>query len=179
MLPVLHETRLPIRSPQADGNLQPRTNRFLGKASPDLPAALQNVVEYRKSGLSLNHIVGCPLDCGYCVRHLFGNFDMKQPRLILDDADAVNALVNNSTFRPHTTPIQLLNRATDPFLSNVKEHLHRTLRLLDDRQLTNPVLIITRWRVDLRDVERLEELRHLRVTILVTWSGILDTSSPW
>ena len=68
-----------------------------------------------------------------------------------------------------------MHEATDPFLSNVKEHLHRTLRLLDDKQLTNPVLIITRWRVDLRDVERLEELRHLRVTILVTWSGILDT----
>ena len=29
---------------------------------------LLEVVEYRKSGLSLNWIIGCPLNCGYCVR---------------------------------------------------------------------------------------------------------------
>ncbi|HEY5990505.1 MAG TPA: hypothetical protein VIV12_29560, partial [Streptosporangiaceae bacterium] len=34
------------------------------------------IVGYRKSGLSLNHIIGCPLDCGYCVRHFWGNFDV-------------------------------------------------------------------------------------------------------
>ena len=43
-------------------------------APANLPASLKDVVDYRKSGLSLNHIVGCPLDCGYCVRHLFQNF---------------------------------------------------------------------------------------------------------
>jgi len=35
-----------------------------------LPARAREVVEYRKSGLSLNHIQGCPLDCAYCIRHL-------------------------------------------------------------------------------------------------------------
>ncbi|GAA3853959.1 hypothetical protein GCM10022243_19420 [Saccharothrix violaceirubra] len=44
---------------------------------------LTEVVEYRKSGLSLNWIVGCPLDCGYCVRRLFGNFGMKVPRAVV------------------------------------------------------------------------------------------------
>ncbi|MDX6331486.1 MAG: hypothetical protein QOI83_3869 [Streptomycetaceae bacterium] len=28
-----------------------------------LPERAREVVEYRKSGLSLNHIQGCPLDC--------------------------------------------------------------------------------------------------------------------
>jgi hypothetical protein len=28
-----------------------------------LPEPAREVVEYRKSGLSLNHIQGCPLDC--------------------------------------------------------------------------------------------------------------------
>lgn len=31
----------------------------------NLPARAREVVEYRKSGLSLNHIQGCPLDCAY------------------------------------------------------------------------------------------------------------------
>jgi hypothetical protein len=34
-----------------------------------LPGRAREVVEYRKSGLSLNHIQGCPLDCAYCIRH--------------------------------------------------------------------------------------------------------------
>ena len=145
------------------------------RPSPNnLPEQLKSVVEYRKSGLSLNHIVGCPLDCGYCVRHLFGNFDMKRPHLVMDDERAVEELVQNSWFRRHTTPIQLFNKATDPFLPNVKEHLHRTLKLIDERRLTNPVLVITRWRIDESDVRRLEELSYLRLTVLVTWSGIDD-----
>jgi DNA repair photolyase len=72
------------------------------------------------------------------------------------------------------TPIQIFNRATDPFLPGVKEHLFATLEELDRRGLTNLVLVITRWRVEAADIKRLEQLRHLRLTILVTWSGIED-----
>jgi hypothetical protein len=38
---------------------------------------LLEVIENGKSGLSLNDIVGCPLDCGFCVRYLFDNCGMK------------------------------------------------------------------------------------------------------
>ena len=40
-----------------------------------LPERAREVVEYRKSGLSLNHIQGCPLDCTYCIRHTYGLWD--------------------------------------------------------------------------------------------------------
>lgn len=151
-----------------------RPARGLRRAPLDIPASLRAVVEYRKSGLSLNHIVGCPLDCAYCVRHLFDNFDMKQPHLVLDDEEAVEALVGHWAFRAHITPIQLFNRATDPLLPKVKEHLHRTLRLLDERGLTNPLLVITRWKVEDDDVALFERLQNLKLTVLVTWSGIED-----
>jgi DNA repair photolyase len=146
----------------------------LRPAPIDLPAALRNVVEYRKSGLSLNHIVGCPLDCGYCVRHLFQNFEMKRPHLVLGDSEAVDLLVNHWAFQKDATPIQIFNRATDPFLPGVKEHLFATLEELDQRGLVNPTLVITRWKIEPSDVERLELLRNLRLTVLVTWSGIDD-----
>ena len=45
---------LPLLSTQARAQLDPYMSLIVG---------------YRKSGLSLNHIIGCPLDCGYCVRH--------------------------------------------------------------------------------------------------------------
>ena len=138
----------------------------------EMKPALADVIEYRKSGLSLNWIVGCPLDCGYCVRHLFDNFEMKTPRRLMSDEDAVAALTGHRYFRPHKTPIQLLNRATDPMLPVVKPHLVAVLRALDAQGLTNHVLIITRWRVEPEDCAVLNSFRNLRLTVLVTHSGI-------
>lgn len=135
---------------------------------------LLEVVEYRKSGLSLNHVVGCPLDCAYCVRHLFDNFGMKTPRALMSDADAVAMLLRHPYFRPHVTPIQLLNRATDPMLPIVKPNTFATLELLDEHQLTNHVLLISRYRIEPDDCERLNDLQHLKVTVLITHSGIDD-----
>lgn len=146
----------------------------LRRAPADLSDSLGDVVEYRKSGLSLNHVVGCPLDCGYCVRHLFDNFEMKRPHLVMDDEQAVAALIAHWAFVPHVTPVQIFNRATDPFLPLVKQHMLRTLELLDGEGLRNHLLVITRWKIAPEDIERLERLRHLKVTVFVTWSGIED-----
>ncbi|MER6684588.1 radical SAM protein [Streptomyces olivaceoviridis] len=150
--------------------------RLLPLLSPEqistLNPGLADVIEYRKSGLSLNHIVGCPLECGYCVRHLFDNFEMKTPRRLMSDEAAVAQLVSHPYFRPHRTPIQVFNRATDPMLPVVKPHTFEVLRLLDEQGLTNHVLVITRWRVSAEDCAVLNSFKNLRLTILVTHSGI-------
>jgi len=138
----------------------------------ELRPELREVIEYRKSGLSLNHVIGCPLDCAYCVRHLFDNYAMKVPRALMTDEDAVAALVSHRYFQPHLTPVQFFNRATDPMLPAVKPHTFRVLSLLDDRRLRNHVLVITRWRVEPEDCEVLNSFRHIRLTLLVTHSGI-------
>ncbi|MFE7397702.1 radical SAM protein [Streptomyces sp. NPDC057557] len=139
-----------------------------------LKPELANVIEYRKSGLSLNWIVGCPLECGYCVRHLFDNFEMKVPRRLMSDEEAVTRLVSHPYFRAHKTPIQLLNRATDPMLPIVKPHMFNVLQKLDEQGLTNHVLIITRWRVTPEDCAALNSFTNLRLTVLVTHSNIAD-----
>jgi len=87
-----------------------------------LPERASAVVEYRKSGLSLNHIQGCPLDCAYCIRHTYGLWDQRVPRALMSDAEAVDELVGHRYFQPHVTPVQLFNRATDPFLPAVRSH---------------------------------------------------------
>ncbi len=101
----------------------------------ELNPALLDPVEYRKSGLSLNHIVGCPLDCSYCVRHLFSNFEMKQPTALMSDDEAVKYLLNHKFFQANKTPLQIFNRATDPFLPSVKPHTFNVLENLDQRGL--------------------------------------------
>jgi DNA repair photolyase len=139
-----------------------------------LPARLREVVEYRKSGLSLNHVAGCPLECAYCIRHEYGGFGLKIPRLLMTDEQAVRELVGHRFFTPDVTPLQLFNRATDPMLPSVKPHTLSVARQLDERGLTNHLLIITRWRVEPADCAALNELRHLKVTVLVTHSNIRD-----
>lgn len=48
-----------------------------------LPERAREVVEYRKSGLSLNLVQGCPLNCGYCIRHTYWLWDQWQPRALM------------------------------------------------------------------------------------------------
>jgi DNA repair photolyase len=139
-----------------------------------LPRRAQEVVEYRKSGLSLNHIQGCSLGCAYCIRHTYGLWDETQPVALMSDAEAVRELVNHRYFQPHITPVQLFNRATEPFLPKVRPHTFAVLEDLDQRKLTNHVLVITRHQLTVGDIERLSQLRHLRVTLLFTYSGIGD-----
>ena len=139
-----------------------------------LPARAREVVEYRKSGLSLNHVQGCPLGCAYCIRHTYGLWDAARPVALMSDAQAVRQLVAHRYFRPHHTPLQIFNRATDPFLPRVREHLFAVLEDLDGRGLTNHVLVITRAVVRRADCERLNRLAGLKVTVLFTYSGIED-----
>lgn len=139
-----------------------------------LPARAREVVEYRKSGLSLNHIQGCPADCSYCIRHTYGLWDMRQPRALMTDAEAVGRLLDHRYFRPNVTPIQVFNRATDPFVPMVKPHTFAVLEALDQRDLRNHVLVITRYRVTPDDCARLNALTNIKVTVLFTYSGIAD-----
>jgi DNA repair photolyase len=139
-----------------------------------LPDRAREVVEYRKSGLSLNHVQGGPLGCAYCIRHTYGLWNHDRPVALMSDEDAVRELVGHRYFRPHSTPVQIFNRSTDPFLAGVRNHLFAVLEDLDARELTNHILIITRAMVRRADCERLNRLRHLRVTLLFTYSGIDD-----
>jgi DNA repair photolyase len=139
-----------------------------------LPEHAREVVEYRKSGLSLNHIQGCPLDCAYCIRHTYGLWNQRQPRALMTDAEAVEELVAHRYFEPHLTPIQVFNRATDPFLPVVRPHTFTVLEDLDARGLTNHVLVITRTQMKPEDIDRLNQLGHVKVTLLFTHSGMDD-----
>ena len=123
-----------------------------------LPERAREVVEYRKSGLSLNHIQGCPLDCAYCIRHTYGLWDQRQPRALMPDAEAVEQLVSHRYFQPHVTPIQLFNRATDRFCQPSGRTRFAVLDDLDGRGLSNHVLVITRHRMKPDDIDRLNQL---------------------
>ena len=146
---------------------------LLGKDQVDrLPERAREVVEYRKSGLSLNHVQGCSLGCAYCIRHTYGLWNQNQPRALITDDEDVEELVAHRYFTPHITPIHHFNRATEPFLPKVRPHTFAVLEDLDERGLTNHVLIITRHQLKPEDINRLNQIRYLKVTLLFTYSGI-------
>ncbi|MGH3670375.1 MAG: hypothetical protein ACRDSH_07030 [Pseudonocardiaceae bacterium] len=72
------------------------------------------------------------------------------------------------------TPVQVFNRATDPFPPNVRPHTFAVLENLDERGLTNHVLMITRHQLKADDTDRLNQFLHIKVTLLFTYSGIDD-----
>ena len=133
--------------------------------------ALLSFIEHRKSGLSLNHIIGCPLNCHYCVRLLWDNFDMKTPAMLATDEEALTAITEHPHFVPGRTPIQIFNRATEPFLPSVRPHLFYILKALDDLMLENLVIVITRYIVTADDMIFLESLKHIRLAVFFTYSG--------
>lgn len=90
----------------------------------------------------------------------------------MTDADAVEQLVNHRYFQPHVTPIQVFNRATEPFLPNVRPHTFAVLEDLDARELRNHVLVVTRHQMKPEDSQRLNQLANVKVTLLFTYSGI-------
>src|SRR5689334_14113646 len=126
----------------------PRTlRRMPPEDQARLAPYIAQITGNRKSGLSLNHIVASTPNCGYCVRHFWGNFDMKIPHLLVPTDQAVAQLIGHPMFQPHTTPLQIFNKATDPFLPGVKPHLFHVLAALDERGFTNHMLVITRFKV--------------------------------
>ncbi|HXZ72369.1 MAG TPA: hypothetical protein VEH31_16075 [Streptosporangiaceae bacterium] len=96
------------------------------------------------------------------------------PHALMPDADAVGQLVAHRYFRAHVTPLQIFNRATDPFLPSVRPHTLAVLRDLDGRGLRNHVLVITRHQMKPSDIDVLEQLVNIKLTLLFTYSGIDD-----
>lgn len=145
-----------------------------GEERKKLDSYALKIIDYRRTGISLNHIIGCPLDCAYCVRHFWGNFVMKEPHLLCTDEEAVSLLLESKFFIKDSIPIQFLHKATDPFLPGVKEHMFRVLKMLDNARIKNVVMLITRYKISKSDIEKLESFCNIKIVVFFTYSGIRD-----
>jgi hypothetical protein len=85
----------------------------------------------------------------------------------MSDVEAVEELVSHRYFQCDITPVQVFNRATDPFLPNVRPHTFAVLEDLDERGLRNHVLVITRHQMKAQDAERLNQLRAHQADVVV------------
>lgn len=136
------------------------------------------VIKQLKSWLSLNPVVGCPAECGYCYRHDDDIFFVRKPTVIRSTEGTLNDLLDHSFFVRDSTPIAIGNMATDPFLKGSKAVTFDLLKGLDGLGCSNSVGLITKRPVSKGDMDFLESLSHLDVIVFVTYSEMPRKIEP-
>lgn len=130
-------------------------------------------IEYLKSSLSINTHIGCGMGCVYCSIQSFVD---DKPQFIISVEELIQALKKNLLFVPHVTPITINNR-TDPFLPSVKEYTLSLLHEFRKKELTNPLIIITKMEISANDIEYMEKL-NLNLFIIISYSNLSSVLEP-
>jgi hypothetical protein len=126
--------------------------------------------------LILNPYLGCNFGCVYCFRSPEQAsstewFLKGAPIKVTSEEEIVDTLVDHPLFFAHTTQLSTHTATTDPFLPQVKESTFRLLALLEQRRLTNDVMIITKYYLTREDIERLETFRNSNILLLLTFNS--------
>ena len=133
--------------------------------------------EYLNSFYSLNSYVGCSINCAYCFLSPIGIVPAR-PIKAISEEDLVNEALADPLFLRDETVISLNNR-TDPFLNEeVKASTFRLLDIMEEKNFTNPVTITCKGMLNQEDAKRLDEYRHLRIIIMVTYNGMPRNVQP-
>ena len=128
------------------------------------------MLNYLKSSISISSYDGCTIGCKYCILSVFEN--RAKVKKIVDETELVNNLIN---FKLYTKDIPIsVNNQTDPFLN--KEVFFSTMKILQimtEKNINNPVLIITKGYIDDEQLEILSKFK-LNIIILYTFSGLSE-----
>ncbi len=138
-----------------------------------------DVITQLKSWLSINPVIGCPTDCAYCIRHE-DDIEITEPKQIETSSNAIEKLQQNRFFVPHKTHLAVHNMATDPFLPNSesKKVTFEILGGLDSLGYENNVGLITKHLVKEEDIDFLESLSNLNLTMMLSYSEMPERIEP-
>lgn len=124
-------------------------------------------IEYLKSSLSLNTVIGCPLGCAYCS---VAEFSEEKMQTVHSPQELVDRLKNHPLFILDKTPLTINNRS-DPLWGPVKSDTFEVMRLLDKNGITNPKVIISKCYLSPEDLGFLEDISGQNY-VIVTHSGL-------
>jgi DNA repair photolyase len=127
----------------------------------------ESSIQYLKSFLSVNTHVGCNLGCEYCIIRAFNL--PSYPKKIASPEEVFNLLTRNLYFSDKT-PITINNK-TDPLLPSVKESTFGLLKLFNDYNLKNPIVIISKLKYTKEEINLLEGL-NLNIYHFTSYSGL-------
>lgn len=131
-----------------------------------------------KSWMAINPSYGCIWDCAYCIQHKDIFFDMSEYKQVnhikvngqtIVPEDVVSEILINPRINSET-PLALYN-FSDPFLPQNTSGLISILEELDERELKNPVGLITRTFVGDKILDKIADLHNLKPIVLVSYAG--------
>lgn len=134
-------------------------------------------LEYLKSFISLNTVIGCPVGCVYCFLSPMG-WVPSQPQKAIEADKLIENLRLSRYFLPHKTPLSINNR-TDTFLNkDTRQGTFSVLERLDKAEYKNPVLITSKLRITPEDIDRLNQFKNVNIFILITYSEMPYEMEP-
>ena len=128
------------------------------------------MLNYLKSSISISSYDGCNIGCKYCILSALGN--RNKIRKVSDEEQLVSELLN---FRLYTTEVPIsINNQTDPLLNEeVFCSTIKILNLLEQHNVPNPILIITKGYMKEHYVEKIKKVK-LNLVVLYTFSGLSE-----
>lgn len=128
------------------------------------------MINYLKSSISISSYNGCSIGCKYCILSVFENREKVEK--VCDENELVKKLLE---FNLYTKEIPIsINNQTDPFLNQtVFTSTLKILNIMEDKKVTNPLLIITKGYLSDNQINLLSKIK-LNIIVLYTFSGISE-----
>lgn len=134
------------------------------------------LVEHLTSWLTINPYKGCSLKCGYCFRANW--HESSVPEQLSSVTECMQSLLAHSSFIKDMTPISINNSSTDPLLPQVKNSTFEAIEYLEQLELTNPFIIISKLALKPEDIDRVKALKFIRIIFFASLAFIPKHIEP-
>lgn len=132
---------------------------------------MQKSLMYLKSSISISAYSGCTINCKYCILSTYRKNNHIEK--IINEEDLCNNLFASKYFVVNKTVISV-NNVSDPFLNDIlKQSTYKILDILEEKNIKNPILLITKSYLKNLDLEYLNS-KKLNICILYTFSGLSE-----
>ena len=136
------------------------------------------IIDMHDTWLVINSIQGCTNGCKYCFLQGINN-NLTNPKIIVPASEAVEMLLSYKYY-DSKIPICLLP-GTDAFLNNTNiNYMHELLNILDNKNISNPIILITKCLIPeniLNDLENLTS-KGKKVIVFLSYSGLTSKYEP-
>lgn len=136
------------------------------------PRTRAPIVDQHATWIAVNPIQGCPKACSYCFLTERGQTGVRPERLT-SPTETADLLTASPYYAPRR-PVALYTWTDVMALPSSRTHLAELLAVLADRQIPNPVVLITKCLIpdDALDAVTTVGRAGLRVIVYVSYSGL-------
>lgn len=137
-----------------------------------------DIIQMHDSWLTVNSIVGCTNGCKYCFLQSTCD-NLAKPKYKVSATEAIEMLFSSKYYEP-TIPICLLPN-TDPFLNqNNIDYTKELLRLISIKNISNPIILITKCLIPETFCTYLKELKDsgMNLVVYLSYSGLGKEYEP-